>query len=212
LENSNPHKTSGIRLFFQDEAVFGRISEFCGCWCAKGTRPVIHKQMVREYRTVFGAVEPLTGELFYMIEPQKPKPDKRKIGRPKKGARVKKPKPKPKGEKSRHMNEFMKALTEAYPNDHIVLVCDNAWWHKSKYTQTPDRITLLFIPPYTPEMNPIEQIWREIRTAGFANKYFKTIQDVEANIHSTISTLSAKTIMSITQRDWILNCVKSNVG
>ena len=168
--------------------------------------------MVREYRTVYGAVEPLTGEIFYTIEPPKPQPEKKKMGRPKKGARKPKRKRKEKGVKSRYMNEFMRRLTEAYPDDRIVLVCDNAWWHKSQYTKVPERIILIFIPPYTPEMNPIEQIWREIRTRGFTNKYFKTIRETEASIHSTIKELPAATIQSITQRDWILNCFKAKVS
>jgi putative transposase len=159
---------------------------------------------------VYGAVEPLTGELFYRIEPPSPKPPKKKMGRPKKGARKAKPKPKEKGTKSRYMNEFMKQLTEAYPNDHIVLVCDNACWHNSQYTKIPERMTQLFIPPCTPEMNPIEQIWREIRTRGFRNKYFKTIKDAEENIHTTIASMQTDTIKSITQRDWIMNIVKPN--
>ena len=144
-----------------------------------------------------------------MIEAPKPKPDKKKMGRPKKRSRKKLPKPKVKGEKSGHMNEFMKRLAAAYPKDRIVLVCDNAWWHKSKYIVIPDSITLLFIPPYTPEMNPIEQIWREVRTTGFANKYFKSIELAEEYLRLTLDTLPAETVMSITQRDWFMDCVKS---
>jgi len=168
--------------------------------------------MAREYRTVFGAVEPLTGDLFYMIEPPKPKPDKKKMGRPYKNTPIEKPQVKPKGDKSKSMNEFMQRLTAAYPNDRIVLVCDNAGWHKSKYVVIPEKITMLFIPPNTPEMNPIEQIWREIRTLGFANIYFKTIQAVEATIHSTISALPQEKIQSITQRDWFMKSFKAKVG
>ena len=211
-KRSYPQEEGEVRLFFEDEAIFGRISKISGCWCAAGTRPSIPQQMVREHRTVFGAVEPLTGELFYMIEAPKRKPPPKKMGRPKKGVRKKKPKPEAKGEKSRSMNVFMQKLADAYPKDRIVLVCDNAWWHKSRYTKTPEKTTLAFIPPYTPEMNPIEQIWRELRTVGFANKYYKTIQEVEDAIHLTISALTKETIMSITQRNWIMNAVKSNAS
>ena len=168
--------------------------------------------MVREYRTVYGAVEPLTGEFFYRIEPPKPNPERQKVGRPKEGAGKEKKEPKEKGAKSRHMNEFMRLLCEAYPNDYIFLVCDNAWWHKSQYTKVPERMTLLFIPPYTPEMNPIEQIWRELRTRGFTNKYFKTIEAVEENIRLTIAALPTETIQSITQRDWIMEIVKPKLS
>ena len=53
------------------------------------------------------------------------------------------------------------------PKDKIILVCDGAAWHKSGSLRIPENIELVFIPPYTPEMNPIEQIWKEIRKRGF---------------------------------------------
>ena len=57
-------------------------------------------------------------------------------------------------------NVFMAELSKKYPDDIILLVCDGAGWHKSKTLICPENIKLLSIPPYTPEMNPIEQIWR----------------------------------------------------
>lgn len=67
-------------------------------------------------------------------------------------------------------------------------------------------IELIFIPPYTPEMNPIEQIWKEIRKRGFKNEVFQTLQKVVDRLCDTICSLSNETIKSITARDWILSC------
>lgn len=67
-------------------------------------------------------------------------------------------------------------------------------------------IELVFIPPYTPEMNPIEQIWKEIRKRGFKNEVFQTLQKVVDRLCDTICSLSNETIKSITARDWILFC------
>lgn len=67
-------------------------------------------------------------------------------------------------------------------------------------------IELIFIPPYTPEMNPIEQIWKEIRKRGFKNEVFKSLQKVVDRLCDTICSLSNETIKSITARDWILFC------
>ena len=61
------------------------------------------------------------------------------------------------------MNVFLEQLSKAYPDDYIVLVCDGAAWHKSGTLKSFPNIELMFIPPYTPEMNPIEQIWKELR-------------------------------------------------
>jgi putative transposase len=70
------------------------------------------------------------------------------------------------------MNYFLKELSEQFKDDVILLVCDNAGWHKSKELIIPSNISILNIPPYTPEMNPVEQLWHEIREKGFANQIF----------------------------------------
>ena len=69
--------------------------------------------------------------------------------------------------------------------------------------EIPSNITILHIPPYTPEMNPIEQIWREIRTQGFKNEVFQTLKKVVERLCETINNLTPETISSITLRDWI---------
>jgi len=156
---------------------------------------------VREYRDVFGAAEPETGDFFYHIE-EKEKPVKGKRGRRKKGQRKKMRKTKRKGYKSRQMNTFMQSLADKYPNDRIVFVLDRAPWHKSKYTKVPKRITLVFLPPYTPEMNPIEQLWREIRTL-MGNTYFNSMDELIAALREKITSIKKEKIQSIMQRDWI---------
>lgn len=67
-------------------------------------------------------------------------------------------------------------------------------------------IELFYIPPYTPEMNPIEQIWKELRITGFRNEVFVTLEKVVDRLCDTICTLTSDTIKSITGRSWIINC------
>ena len=203
-------RTSGkVRLFFQDEASFGRISEPSYCWSPQGIRPIVPAQRVREFRNVFAAAEPMTGDFFYMIEPPPPKPPPKKRGRRKKYARKPKPFKSPPGERSRFFNLFMQCLVDKYPDDEIVLVCDRAWWHNCQYTVVPERVHIVQIPPATPELNPIEQVWKEGRTVGFKNKLFDTILEVEDNIHTTFTGLKPETIMSIMQRDWVVECFQT---
>ena len=104
------------------------------------------------------------------------------------------------------MNVFLEHLSKAYPDDHIVLVCDGAAWHKSGTLKSFPNIELMFIPPYTPEMNPIEQIWKELRARGFHNEAFQTLEKVVDRLCDTICELSSETIRSITSRDWIIKC------
>ena len=103
------------------------------------------------------------------------------------------------------MNVFLQELSKQYAKEEILLVCDGAAWHKSGMLLVPDNIHLFHIPPYTPEMNPIEQVWREIRTRGFRNEVFHTLDDVIDRLCNTIKNLTSDTIRSITGRDWILS-------
>ena len=103
------------------------------------------------------------------------------------------------------MNVFLRELSEAYPNDFILLVADGAAWHKSKGLLIPANIEIFPLPPYTPEMNPIEQIWKEIRKRGFRNEIFQTLDKVVDRLCETICSLSNDIVKSITGRHWILS-------
>ncbi len=162
---------------FQDEAGFGRINKPKYCWCEKGIRPSVPCHHIREYRYAYGAVEPLTGESCFLVMPYC---------------------------NTNCMNIFLQELSEKYANDIIVLACDGAAWHKAKALNIPSNINLIFIPPYTPEMNPIEQIWKEIRKRGFKNEVFHTLDKVIDRLCETIRSLTADVIKSITGRSWIL--------
>lgn len=164
---------------FQDEAGFGRINKPKYCWCRKGHRPSVPCHHIREYRHVYGAVEPMSGESFFLIMPLC---------------------------NTNCMNLFLAELSKSYPNDTLLLVCDGAAWHKAKALVVPDNIRLIFLPPATPEMNPIEQIWKEIRKRGFRNEIFASLNKVVDRLCSTIRSLSCDVIHSITARDWIIKC------
>jgi len=167
-----------VRLMFQDEAGFGRINKPKFCWCYPGLRPVVPSQHIREYRYAYGAVEPLTGDSFFLVLPYA---------------------------NTDCMNVFLEELSKCYLDDSIILVCDQAGWHKSKALQIPPNIIFFYLPPATPELNPIEQIWKELRKS-FKNELFKTLNDVVDRLCEAIVKLTKETVKSITGRDWILGC------
>ncbi|HGK7332408.1 TPA: transposase [Streptococcus suis] len=68
----------------------------------------------------------------------------------------------------------------------------------------PENIEFTFIPPYTPEMNPIEQVWAEIRKRGFKNKLFRSLNEVIDKLQVVIQNLSPSQLKSIVRRDWSL--------
>ena len=151
-----------VRLMYQDEAGFGRISKMSSCWTPQGIRPSIPSHYMREYRYCYGAVDAQTGDSFYLIAG---------------------------GCNTEWTNEFLRQVSQAYPDDYILLVMDNAIWHKSSTLEIPSNIELTFIPPYTPEMNPIEQVWKEIRKRGFKNKAFQTLEAVIDKLQEVIQGL-----------------------
>lgn len=164
---------------FADEAGFGRINKPKYCWCFPGLRPSVPCHHIREYRYAYGAVEPLTGESLFLIMPYC---------------------------NTECMNIFLLELSKAYADDRVLLVCDGASWHRANALEVPYNIRLLFLPPATPEMNPIEQIWTEIRKRGFRNEIFQTLEKVVDRLCDTICALTSDTIRSITGRKWIIKC------
>jgi putative transposase len=185
-----------VRLIFEDEAVFGCNLEPKYCRCKKKIRPTVPRQIKRQFQDVFGAIEPQTGKFIYSIIPKSQKKTK--------NVKFRKA---PKGSKSRQLNAFLSEISKNYRKSHIVLICDNASWYKSKYMKTPKNMTIMFIPPCTPEMNPIEQICREIRTR-LENQLFANIEDLTQELRKVISEIPTSTMCSITQRDWIMECHK----
>ena len=99
------------------------------------------------------------------------------------------------------MQTCLNELSKEFRNDIIVLICDGAAWHKSVKLKIPDNIAILFIPPYTPEMNPIEQIWKELRAKGFCNEAFASLEKVVDRLCETINHLTHETFVSITRHD-----------
>ena len=74
----------------------------------------------------------------------------------------------------------------------------------------PENIQLLSIPPYTPEMNPIEQVWKQIRSMGFRNEVFDSLSDVMDRLCETIRSLTTDMVKSINERQWIIECFYSS--
>ena len=161
---------------FQDEASFGRISEPANCWSPPKCRPSVPCQRIREYRPVYCAVSPADGEVFIDVLTKCNTLD---------------------------MSVFLQKLSLKYHDELILLVVDQASYHRSKDLLIPDNIRLFFLPPRTPEMNPVEILWREIRKRGFKNKYFDSIKDVIVTLHEVVRSFSHEDVQSLTFWGWI---------
>jgi len=107
------------------------------------------------------------------------------------------------------MNIFLQKLSEAYPDNYILLVMDNAGWHHSKALKIPENIKPYALLPYTPELNPIEQIWEDVREKNFRNEVFITLSKVVDRLcEETLKLMDdPQRVSSITHRGWLMDAL-----
>ena len=87
------------------------------------------------------------------------------------------------------------------------MVLDGAGWHRAGDLQVPPNVQLLPLPPYSPQLNPMEHIWDEIREKWFPNLVFNSLEAVEDRLVESVLALEndAVSAASITGLDWIVN-------
>ena len=147
-------------VFFEDEGRFGRISREMYCWVKKDMVPSVARQMIREYIYAYSAIAPATGDCFSMIAPYC---------------------------NTESMNYFLSLLACNYCNYRIVLILDKAGWHISQGIKLPSNLFLMHLPLYSPELNPVELLWREIRRKHFHNKIFNSLDEVEDTLNEALA-------------------------
>jgi len=169
-----------IRLMFQDEARFGRISQCRRCWHKKPERPIVKAMLTYEYTYAYGAVSPLDGKFDALLLPQV---------------------------NSECMQVFLDQISQRYPDENIIMIVDGAGWHKSRALTFPANLKLHFLPPYSPELNPQEHLWDELREKGFHNKAFDSMDALENVLVDQLLILenNPNRVKSITAWDWIIN-------
>ncbi len=165
---------------FQDEARFGRLSDPRRCWAPRGIRPEVSAQRVREFTYAFAAVSPHDGGLDSLVLPEVT---------------------------TETMSLFLAEVASRHPADFILMCLDQAGWHKARALVVPANMRLEWLPPYSPECNPVEHLWEEIREKWFANRLFRQLDGVEDTLVTALRTLERETerVASITGFDWIIS-------
>jgi transposase len=87
------------------------------------------------------------------------------------------------------MNEFLIRMSKDLGTKEAVIVMDRAGWHRSKDLNIPPNIEILFLPPYSPELNPVEKFWQYIKSNTIKNKIYETIKKLETAICTFIKNL-----------------------
>ena len=91
---------------------------------------------------------------------------------------------------------FLDELSQVKPDELKVLVLDNGAFHKAKSLKIPDNIILLFLPPYSPELNPAEKIWAKFKR-DFTNKLFSSLDELRSYVCNLANKLSSEETISI---------------
>ena len=101
---------------------------------------------------------------------------------------------------------FLNEVSALHLDEHVVMVIDGAGWHRSDALKAPANIYLLKLPPYAPELNPIEHVWDELREKFFHNRVFKSLDALEDHLTTALKTLEddPNTVDSIVSWPWIM--------
>jgi hypothetical protein len=95
------------------------------------------------------------------------------------------------------MNVFLEELAGSDPGDSITLIMDGAGWHRSRNLLIPAGLRLIDLPPYSPELNPIERLWLNLKHPTIRNKIFDTFEALEDCIGDCITNLTSDYVASI---------------
>jgi hypothetical protein len=94
------------------------------------------------------------------------------------------------------MNVYLKELSRKIKED-VVLIMDGAGWHKSKNLIIPKNIQIVLLPPYCPELNPVERLWRYIKDNVLKNKVLNTLLELELAVCKFVRNLSVDVVGGI---------------
>jgi len=177
------HLGKRVRWYVTDEARVGQQGTLTRVWARTGSRPTAIRQTEYEWVYLWAAVEPASGASVAMITPTV---------------------------NTDLMNTFLKGLSETLASDeHAVLVLDNAGWHVAKALVIPANLTLLFLPPYSPELNPVERLWAWLRSHRLSNRIYADYDELLCETHAAWLTLDDVTIKSVCACRWIERAVQA---
>jgi len=171
------HPTQKIEIWFQDEARVGQQGTLTRRWAPRGSRPTAVKQTEYEWVYLFAAVNPVTGDSSALLAPTV---------------------------NTAYMNHHLRFISEQVgPDVHVVLVLDQAGWHLCEDLQIPQNITLLYLPAYSPELNPIERLWGFLRSHYLSNRAYENYDHLFHSCRTAWNQLTPQQLRSICHTEWL---------
>jgi transposase len=170
-----------VRIFCQDESRIGFLPRQRRRMTVSGVKPVGPVQYQFENFDLYGAVEPTTGESFFLELPQL------------------------------NTVNFQIFLDEFAPHDQAslnIVLMDNGSCHQAKALVLPDHVVCLFLPPYSPELNPIERLWQDLK-ARLAWILVAQLEALERHVETLIRQYSQAAIQSLTSDPYFVHAVNA---
>jgi transposase len=165
-------------LWFEDEARFGRMTDPRRAWAPPGVRPLVPRRIEREYGYAYAAVAPHEGALVSLVLPEV---------------------------NAELMSLFLAEVARRYPRDFILMVLDGAGWHKAGELIVPAQMRLEWLPARSPELNPVEHVWEELREKWLGNRLFDEQAAVDRQVAAGLASLEKdpKRVASLAGFPWI---------
>jgi putative transposase len=164
------------RLWVQDESRCGLLPILRRRITARGVHPLLPAAYHFESLYLYGAVEPLTGQSFFLELPAL---------------------------NTQGFQLFLDHFAASDPASFPLLLLDNGAFHKARALRLPPNLGLLFFPPYTPELNPIERLWRD-RKDGLAQYQPTSLDELSDLLCSRLKDYSAAMLRSLTGFRYLL--------
>ncbi len=167
-----------IEIWFQDEARIGQKNKITRRWARRGSRPRAPHDQRTTWVYIFGAICPAKGKGAGLVMPYCD---------------------------THAMQAHLREISQAVElGAHAVLILDQAGWHMSARLVVPDNITLLPLPPRSPELNPVENVWQFMRDNWLSNRVFQTHDEILDHCCEAWNKLTGQPwrIMSIGMRNW----------
>lgn len=177
-EVGRAHPGKRIELWWQDEARIGQKNKLTRRWARRGTRPRAPHDQRTAWAYIFGAICPAEGKGAGLVMPFC---DTEAM--------------------QAHLAEISATVA---PDAHAVLLLDQAGWHFAGALVVPSNITLLPLPPRSPELNPVENVWQFMRDNWLSNRVFTGYDDIVAHCSAAWNDLIDQPwrIRSIGRRAW----------
>jgi putative transposase len=176
-----PEHTRPVRVFSQDERRFGLLTVRRRRLTAFGVQPVGTVQHVFEGFYVYGAVAPPTGERFFLELPYL---------------------------NTESCQLLVDTFAQAVPDSLNLLLLDNSGIHKAQRLTLPAHVRLVFFPPYCPELNPIERLWRDLKD-DLAWQHCISVEAQQDSVSQRLQAYDALTLQALTGYTYIVDAINA---